>query len=70
MTDMTATETRVEVFEIVKQKSSSAMKKVTILIAGVHKHEPRVTSGRKETTYDHINKAQGRLKAIAIGSRP
>jgi hypothetical protein len=34
MADMTATATRVEVFEIVKQKSISAMKKVTILNAG------------------------------------
>ena len=34
MTDMAVTKARVAVFEIVKQKSSSAMKKITILSNG------------------------------------
>ena len=34
MADMTATKARVEVFEILKHKSNSAMKKVAILFSG------------------------------------
>jgi hypothetical protein len=67
-TDMTETEIRVAEFEILKQKSNNAMKKITILSAVVrfHEREPR----KVETTYDHISNAHGRLRIIAIGSRP
>jgi len=47
--ELAVTKARVAVFEIVKQKSNSAMKKYTIA---------------------HISKAYGRLKIIAMGSRP
>jgi hypothetical protein len=45
--EMIATKIRVEAFEILKQKSNSAMKKVTILSAeeAFHKCEPSTTSG-------------------------
>jgi hypothetical protein len=43
--DMIATNIRVEKFEIVKQKSNSAMENITILSMkeGFHKHEPSAT---------------------------
>jgi hypothetical protein len=70
MTDEIATKVRVEVFEILKQKSNSAMKKITIL----SKKRGFITEAqhleRQEMTYDHISNAQGRLKIMAIGSRP
>ena len=68
-TDMIETEIHVERFEILKQKSNRAMKKIIILftVEEFHEHEPR----RKfRMTYDHISNAHGRLRIIAIGSRP
>jgi hypothetical protein len=67
--DMIETEIRVAGFEILKQKSNSAMKKITILSTGkrLHDCEPR---RQLEMTYDHISNAHGRLRIIAIGSRP
>jgi hypothetical protein len=67
--DMIETEIRVARFEISKQKSNSAMKKITILSTRerFHEHEPRK---KLEMTYDHISNAHGRLRIIAIGSRP
>jgi hypothetical protein len=67
-TDMIVTKVRVETFEILKQRSNRAMEKMTILTTeGFHKREPSVTF---REAYDHINNAQGRLKLIAINSRP
>ena len=74
MTDMVATEVRVEAFEILKQKNNSATKKITALSKeGFQKREQSATSGKARDdamTYDHISNAQGRLKIMAIGSRP
>jgi len=45
-TDMNATKIRVEMFEILKHKSNSAMKKITILsMEEFHKREPSATFG-------------------------
>ena len=68
-TDMIETEIRVARFEILKQKSNSAMEKITILSTRgrFHEREPR---REPEITYDHISNAHGRLRMIAIGSRP
>ena len=66
---MTETQIRVAGFEILKQKSNNAMKNITILYTRNSFHE-REPSGKLETTYDHISNAHGRLKMIAIGSRP
>jgi hypothetical protein len=67
-TDMIETEIRVPRFEILKQKINSAMKNITILSTGeVHERDPRK---KLEVTYDHISSAHGRLRIIAIGSRP
>jgi len=68
-TDMTETTVRVEVFEILTQKSNNATKNVTILPTG-EKFVNMSCLGGKRTAYDHISKAHGRLKIIAIGSRP
>ena len=68
-TDMIETEIRVARFEILKQKSNRAMKKITILPTGGRFHE-REPTRKLETTYDHISNAHGRLRTIAIGSRP
>jgi hypothetical protein len=67
--DMIETEIRVARFEILKQKSNSAMKKITTLSTEerLHEREPR---RKLEMTYDHISNAHGRLRIIAIGSRP
>jgi len=66
---MAETTARVEVFEILKQKSNNATKNVIILPTG-EKFVNKSHLGCKRTTYDHISKAQGRLKTMAIGSRP
>jgi len=68
-TDMIETEIRVARFEILKQKSNSAMKNITILSTGESFHE-RESRRELEMTYDHISNAHGRLRMIAIGSRP
>jgi len=68
-TDMIETEIRVAGFEILKQKSNSAMKKITILSTGERSYE-REPRRKLEMTYDHISNAHGRLRIIAIGSRP
>ena len=68
-TDMIETQIRVAGFEILKQKSNSAMEKITILLTGkrCHECEPR---RKLKMTYDHISNAHGRLRIIAIDSRP
>jgi hypothetical protein len=68
-TDMIETQIRVAWFEMLKQKSNSAMKKIRILSTGerFHEREPR---RKLDMTYDHISNAHGRLRIIAIGSRP
>ena len=50
MTDEIATKVRVEVFEILKQKSNSAMKKITILSSrkGFHKPSPTPRKARDD----------------------
>jgi hypothetical protein len=68
-TDAIETEIRVARFEILMQKSNSAMKKVTILTIGETFHEPK-PKRKLDMTYDHISNAHGRLRIIAIGSRP
>ena len=70
MTDEIATKIRVKGFEILKQKSNSPMKKITILSSRTDFMNQAQHQERQEMTYDHISKAQGRLKIIAIGSRP
>ena len=67
--DMIEAEIRVARFEISKQKSSIATKKITTLSTGqrFHEREPR---RKLEMTYDHISIAHGRLRITAIGSRP
>lgn len=73
MADIAAREIRVDVFDMVKQKSNSVMKNITILIRNVEgsrKYEVDLTSRRRVMTYDHMRSAHGRLKMIAIGSRP
>jgi hypothetical protein len=67
--DMAETTVRVEVFEILKEKSNNATKNSIILSTG-EKFVNMSSLGGKRTTYDHISKAHGRLKIIAIGSRP
>jgi hypothetical protein len=68
---ITVTKPRVAVFEIVKHKSSNAMENITILRRESRtRYEPKVIPGRREMTYDHISKAYGRLRIMAIGSRP
>jgi hypothetical protein len=72
-TDEIATKIRVGEFEILKQKSNSATKNNTILRTevGFHIREPNSYNiWGQEMTYDHIRSAQGRLKIMAIGSRP
>jgi hypothetical protein len=70
-TDDIATKIRVEAFEMLKQKSDSATKNITILskrdFINVNQVQPLK---RQDMTYDHISNAQGRLKTIAIGSSP
>jgi hypothetical protein len=71
-TDMIATKIRVGIFEILKQKSNSAMKNITILSPKTNFINMNRVQ-RLETqkmTYDHMSNAQGRLKIMAIGSRP
>jgi hypothetical protein len=69
MADITETTVRVEVFEILTQKSNNATKNIIILPTG-EKFMNMSRLGGKRTAYDHISKAHGRLKIIAIGSRP
>jgi hypothetical protein len=69
---MIATKIRVGAFEILKQKSNSAMKNITILsprrnFINVNRVQ---RLRRQKMTYDHMSNAQGRLKIMAIGSRP
>ena len=66
---MIETQIRVAGFEILKQKSNSAIKKSTILSTKNRFYE-RELRRKLEMTYDHISKAHGRLRIIAIGSRP
>lgn len=66
---MIETEIRVARFEILKQNSNSAMKKITIL-STVQRSYEREPKREHEITYDHISNAHGRLRIIAIGSSP
>ena len=71
MTDVTAEKIRVRGFEILKQNNSSAIENVTILFRDVSEHKSAPTNFNiLWKTYAHINSAHGRLKIIAIGSRP
>jgi hypothetical protein len=69
--DIAMTEIRVALFDMVKQKSNSARKNVAMLSQeeGVHKRLSE-SNPPKAGTYDHMSNAHGRLKTIAIGSRP
>ena len=73
-TDEIARKIRVGEFEILKQKSNSATKNITILLTkvGFHIRQPSKLQHleSQEMTYDHISRAQGRLKIMAIGSSP
>lgn len=74
MTDVTATKIRVGRFDVPKHTSSNATKNITILsheveVEGDHKVNSN-KDPRKRQTYAHISSAQGRLKIMAIGSRP
>ena len=66
MTDEIATKIRVKGFEILKQKSNSPMRKITILSSRTDFMNQAQHQERKEMTYDHISRAQGRLKLIAV----
>ena len=58
-------------FEVTKQKHNNATENVTILWGRSSSvHIGKIRSQRQETTYDHMSSAHGRLKTIAIGSRP
>ena len=73
MTDIAVREICVDVFDMVKQKSNSVIKNVTILLRSVErscKYEAKLTSRRWAMIYGHMRSAHGRLKMIAIGSRP
>ena len=72
MTDIAVREMHVDVFDMVIQKSNSVMKNITILLSvkGSRKYEVKLTSTWRAMTYDHMRSAHGRLKMIAIGSRP
>ena len=73
MTDIAVREIHVDVFDMVIQKSNSVMKNITILLRSVKgscKYEVKLTSTWRAMTYDHMRSAHGRLKMIAIGSRP
>ncbi len=65
---------RVKASEMGKEKSRSPMTNVTTLLPEVGqtrtKRNFKKNPTRGDTTYDHINNAQGRAKTIAIGSRP
>lgn len=74
MTEVTAIKIRVGRFEVPKHTSSSATKNITILsykVEGEGDHKVSSKKGpRKRQTYAHISSAQGRLKIMAIGSKP
>jgi hypothetical protein len=59
--DMIAVKIRVERFDLLKQRSKSAMKNNTIL-SMERDFTNVIRVQRQETTYDHISNAQGRLK--------
>ena len=72
MTDVTTTKIRVGRFEVLKHTSSSATENTAILsckVEGDHK-VPSKKGPRKRQTYAHISSSQGRLRIMAIGSRP
>jgi len=58
--DVNPTNIWVQRFEITKQKSSSAMENVTILV-GIRKYSVEVTIFEKGITYDHMRNAHGKL---------
>ena len=73
ITKVTATNILVEVFEMLKQKSNSPKKNVTILLSepeGSVINESEEELLKWEATYDHISNAHGRLRVIANSSRP
>jgi hypothetical protein len=63
-TDMIATKMRVEMFDIVKQKSHTAMENITILFMkkGFHKHKLSATSGEEADDVRPHKQCQGKAK--------
>jgi hypothetical protein len=71
ITAATAEKIRVNGFEILKQNNSSAIANITILSPNIRgRKSARRTFDKWQVTYAHISSAQGRLKIIAMGSKP
>jgi hypothetical protein len=71
ITPATAEKIRVNGFEILKQNNSSAIANITILSPSIRgRKSARRGFDIRQMTYAHISSAHGRLKIIAIGSKP